>query len=79
MRCAVNLAYNGTHYLGSQAQKETPNTILGNLQRVCTQLGIDSKLVASGRTDKGVRERVKIGRRTTIIRRKNKILKKRIS
>lgn len=54
MRCALNLAYNGTHYLGSQAQTQTPNTILGNLQKVLAQLSIDSKITASGRTDKGV-------------------------
>ena len=54
MRCAFNIAYNGTHYLGSQSQTQTPNTILGNLQKVCTQLGIHSKIIASGRTDKGV-------------------------
>lgn len=54
MRCALNIAYNGTLFLGSQSQTQTPNTILGNLQRVCTQLGIHSKIIASGRTDKGV-------------------------
>lgn len=54
MRCALNIAYNGTHYLGSQIQKETPNTILGNLTTVLLQLGIKSKVIASGRTDKGV-------------------------
>jgi tRNA pseudouridine38-40 synthase len=54
MRCLLKLAYNGTHFLGSQIQKETPNTVLGNLQRTLKQLGIDSKIVASGRTDKGV-------------------------
>ncbi|MFT5662486.1 MAG: tRNA pseudouridine38-40 synthase [Sulfurimonas sp.] len=54
MRCALNIAYNGTYYLGSQSQTQTPNTILGNLQKVCIQLGIYSKIIASGRTDKGV-------------------------
>jgi len=54
MRCALTLAYNGTSFLGSQAQKSSSNTILGNLQKVLSKLSIDSKIVASGRTDKGV-------------------------
>ena len=54
MRCALRISYNGTHFLGSQAQTETPNTILGNISRVLIQLGIHSKIIASGRTDKGV-------------------------
>jgi tRNA pseudouridine38-40 synthase len=54
MRCALTLSYNGTHFLGSQTQKETKNTILGNLESVLKQLGIHYKVIASGRTDKGV-------------------------
>ena len=54
MRCALTLSYNGTHFLGSQTQKETNNTILGNLEATLKALGIDAKVVASGRTDKGV-------------------------
>ena len=54
MRCALCIAYNGTHFLGSQSQTETPNTILGNLEKALLALGIESKVVASGRTDKGV-------------------------
>jgi len=54
MKIAFTLAYNGTHYLGSQTQLETNNTILGNVEKVFKQLGIDEKIVASGRTDKGV-------------------------
>ncbi|MDQ7062238.1 MAG: tRNA pseudouridine(38-40) synthase TruA [Sulfurimonas sp.] len=54
MRCALSIAYNGTYYLGSQTQKETSNTIFGNLEKVFLQLGIRSKIIASGRTDKGV-------------------------
>ncbi len=48
MRCAITIAYNGTNFLGSQAQKSSTNTILGNMEIVL------SKLIASGRTDKGV-------------------------
>ncbi len=54
MRSALTLAYNGTSYLGSQTQTQTTNTILGRLQKVLLSLGIDSKIIASGRTDKGV-------------------------
>ncbi|EHP31373.1 tRNA pseudouridine synthase A [Sulfurimonas gotlandica GD1] len=54
MRCALTIAYNGTDFLGSQAQKSSSNTILGNIEKVLSQLSIDSKIIASGRTDKGV-------------------------
>ena len=54
MRVALTLSYNGTSYLGSQTQTETNNTILGKLQKVLATLGIDFKVIASGRTDKGV-------------------------
>ncbi|MDB2562328.1 tRNA pseudouridine(38-40) synthase TruA [Sulfurimonas sp.] len=54
MRCALTIAYNGTHFLGSQVQSETPNTIFGNLEKVLNQLGIHLRVIASGRTDKGV-------------------------
>jgi len=54
MKIAFTLAYNGTHFLGSQIQQETTNTILGNVTQVLHQLGIDDKIIASGRTDKGV-------------------------
>ena len=54
MRVALTLVYDGTSYLGSQIQKETNNTIFGQLQKVLSQLGINEKVIASGRTDKGV-------------------------
>ena len=54
MRVALTLAYDGTSYLGSQIQKETNNTIFGQLQNVLSNLGIEYRAVASGRTDKGV-------------------------
>lgn len=54
MRCALTIAYNGRNFFGSQIQKETSNTILGNLEHVLKQLGINVKVIASGRTDKGV-------------------------
>jgi len=54
VRCALTIAYNGTHFLGSQVQKETANTIFGQLEKALFQLGIDFRVIASGRTDKGV-------------------------
>ncbi len=54
MRCALTLAYNGTSFLGSQTQKSSSNTIFGNLEKVLQKINIDTKIVASGRTDKGV-------------------------
>lgn len=54
MRCALTIVYNGTNYLGSQTQKSSSNTILGSLEHVLSQINIESKVVASGRTDRGV-------------------------
>ncbi len=54
MRIALTLAYDGSNYLGSQIQKETSNTIFSQLQKVLSSLGIEQKIIASGRTDKGV-------------------------
>ena len=54
MRVAVTLAYNGTHFFGSQIQKETKNTIFGQFEYTLLKLGINCKIIASGRTDKGV-------------------------
>ena len=54
MRAALYFSYNGTHFLGSQTQKETSNTVLGELENVLKKLGIEQKVIASGRTDKGV-------------------------
>ncbi len=54
MRCAITLAYDGSGFLGSQIQKTSSNTIFGTLQKVFLALGVDSKIIASGRTDKGV-------------------------
>ena len=54
MRVKIVFAYNGTHFLGSQTQTETSNTVLGTIERVLLKLGIKERLIASGRTDKGV-------------------------
>lgn len=54
MKCALTIAYNGTNFLGSQTQKSSSNTVLGQIEHVLHQLNIDFKVVASGRTDRGV-------------------------
>lgn len=54
MRCALTIAYNGTNFLGSQTQKSSSNTVLGQIEHVLNQINIDFKVVASGRTDRGV-------------------------
>jgi len=54
MRVAVTLAYNGTHYYGSQIQKEISPTVFGVFEAALLRLGIDQRVVVSGRTDKGV-------------------------
>lgn len=54
MRCALTIAYNGTNFLGSQIQKESTNTIMGKLDLALNKINIKTKIVASGRTDRGV-------------------------
>lgn len=54
MRCVLTTQYNGTHFLGSQSQKESKNTVLGALDVALKKLNIEAKIVASGRTDRGV-------------------------
>jgi len=54
MRVVVTLSYNGTHYLGSQIQKKFKNTIFGLFEKVLLELGIQQRVMPSGRTDKGV-------------------------
>lgn len=54
MRAAITLAYNGKDFLGFQSQKSSKNTVAGRIQNVLSNLNIDSKLTASGRTDAGV-------------------------
>lgn len=54
MRVKITLQYNGAPYLGLQSQTKTENTVIGTLQRALLRLNINEKIVASGRTDKGV-------------------------
>jgi len=50
----MTIAYNGANYFGSQVQKETDKTINGQLEKALNLLQIESKVHASGRTDRGV-------------------------
>jgi len=54
MRVAATLAYDGTHFFGSQIQSETKETIFGYFEAVLYELGITARVVSSGRTDRGV-------------------------
>lgn len=54
MRVCITISYNGTTYLGSQTQTETSNTIFNQVESVLKKININSKPIASGRTDKGV-------------------------
>jgi len=54
MRVAATLAYDGTHFFGSQVQSETQKTIFGQFELALEKLEIKFRVVASGRTDRGV-------------------------
>lgn len=54
MRALFICSYNGTHFLGSQTQSETKNTVFGQIEQVLNKINIISKPQPSGRTDKGV-------------------------
>lgn len=54
MRYAVTIAYDGTHFLGSQTQESSSNTIFGRVEEALKKVHIDSKTTPSGRTDRGV-------------------------
>lgn len=54
MRVALTLAYDGTHLFGSQIQSETKETVFGHFEAALLSLGVQSRVVASGRTDAGV-------------------------
>jgi tRNA pseudouridine38-40 synthase len=54
MRVKLTISYNGAPFMGLQSQTTTADTIIGTLQSALKRLGIESKAVASGRTDRGV-------------------------
>lgn len=56
MRYLIRFSYDGTNYNGFQKQKKDKNTIQGKIEEALKYIndGKDTKLTASGRTDKGV-------------------------
>ena len=54
MRIKAIIAYDGSAFDGFQRQKHTPRTVAQNIENVLKSLGIETNIVASGRTDKGV-------------------------
>jgi tRNA pseudouridine38-40 synthase len=54
MKVAAVIEYDGSKFSGFQRQKEISNTIVENIEKALKELGINSKVVGSGRTDKGV-------------------------
>lgn len=54
MRVKLTIAYNGADFFGSQVQTETEQTVNGVLERALGTLQIEGKVIASGRTDRGV-------------------------
>ncbi len=54
MKIKAIIEYDGSKFNGFQIQKHTSNTIVESLQNTLLSLGINSKIIGSGRTDKGV-------------------------
>ncbi len=54
MRVKMTVAYNGANYFGSQVQNETDQTVNGQIEKALRFLQVDTRIVASGRTDRGV-------------------------
>ena len=54
MRLKATIAYNGVKFHGFQRQKSTNNTVVEELERALTSIGIQNKVYGSGRTDRGV-------------------------
>lgn len=54
MRVKITVAYNGADYFGSQVQKETEQTVNGQIEKALRALQIEARVQASGRTDRGV-------------------------
>jgi len=54
MKIKLIFSYNGASFEGSQVQKHTNNTIMGQVYEAFEAINIDTKLHASGRTDAGV-------------------------
>ncbi len=51
MRVKATIAYDGSNFNGFQRQKKTDNTVTTAIEDALNSLGIESKIVGSGRTD----------------------------
>lgn len=54
MRVKITLSYDGSRFDGFQIQPNPSNTVANTIDKNLKELNIPSKVVASGRTDKGV-------------------------
>jgi len=54
LRVKAVISYDGAAFYGFQAQSTTPKTVSGALTRAAEKIGINSAIVGSGRTDRGV-------------------------
>ncbi|MDX9814531.1 MAG: tRNA pseudouridine(38-40) synthase TruA [Sulfurimonadaceae bacterium] len=54
MKCKATISYDGADFYGSQSQLDGVKTINQTIQNTLKKFNIDSKIVASGRTDRGV-------------------------
>ncbi|BCD67897.1 tRNA pseudouridine(38-40) synthase TruA [Nitratiruptor sp. YY09-18] len=54
MRIKAVLAYDGSRFNGFQIQNHTKNTVMYTITKALHNLGVESKVVGSGRTDSGV-------------------------
>lgn len=54
MRVKAVISYDGSAFYGFQKQTSTPQTVTGSIEKALKQLQIDTTIVGSGRTDRGV-------------------------
>ena len=54
MRLKATVAYDGSCFEGFQRQKRTDNTVTQAIERALKSVGVESEIVGSGRTDRGV-------------------------
>ncbi len=54
MRVMAIIAYDGSAFYGFQRQTSTPQTVTGQIEAALRQLQIDTQIIGSGRTDRGV-------------------------
>ncbi len=54
MKVKITLSYDGSQFYGYQSQKDGTKTVANTLQAAFSSFGIEAKINASGRTDRGV-------------------------